>query len=85
VSLTGSDPTHGEVVVTALGETCFYCDQPTSDPAITWHGATGAIWFHPACAVELCIRLNRDVLEWECRANARLVPKPTPINNRRTP
>lgn len=52
---------------------CFYCGQPVSQPWIEWHGQNRnqktfeIIQLHPGCAVELTIRLLRDVHEYECR------------------
>ncbi len=61
-----------QVIITALGQTCFYCRGSTTDPGITWMGATGEIFLHPSCAVELVIRLLRDVHELECSSGLRL-------------
>ncbi len=63
----------GQVIVTAEEETCFYCGNPTFDPAIVWSGFGGKIFLHPACCVELGIRVLRDVHELECKTNSRLV------------
>jgi hypothetical protein len=57
------------------GETCFHCHQAIwTDEAIEWHGSDAAdgtanLMFHPGCAIELSIRLLRDVHQIECRAN----------------
>jgi hypothetical protein len=56
---------NGTVVVTATGETCFYCGRALADPAITWHGETGDIWMHPGCAVDLTIRLHSDLHDYQ--------------------
>lgn len=61
-----------QVIVTAQGETCFYCHNTTADPAITWAGATAEIFLHPACVVELALRLLRDVHEFEVLSNLSL-------------
>jgi hypothetical protein len=63
MSLTGPlglrmTPEHG---------TCFYCFHPLDNPAVEWSGATGVICLHPACVLELAVRLFRDVHELECR------------------
>lgn len=52
---------------------CFHCEQPTGDPQVWWigvdeHGRCIHIVLHPACAIELAIRMLRDVHEIECRA-----------------
>ncbi|MEW6049028.1 MAG: hypothetical protein AB1609_21585 [Bacillota bacterium] len=54
-------------IITAHGQRCFYCGKPTEDPAVEWHGYTAQIFLHPACAVDLLLRLARDVWEFECR------------------
>jgi len=63
----------GQVVVTAEGESCFYCGNPTGDPAVVWSGFGGEIFLHPACCVELAIRVLRDVHAMECKAHLHLV------------
>jgi len=52
----------------AGGLSCFYCNEDlvVGAPYIEWHGETD-IQLHPGCAVEFCIRLMRDVHEYECR------------------
>lgn len=45
---------------------CFYCHTSIEAmPYINWMGTT-EIELHPACVVELCLRLLRDVHEVEC-------------------
>lgn len=44
---------------------CFYCGLPLRAIAVFWAGADGELWLHPACVVELTIRLYRDVHEVE--------------------
>ena len=49
---------------------CLYCGQALSVPYVVWqtaHGRAGsdAIGVHPACTVELTIRLLRDIHEIE--------------------
>ena len=53
---------------------CFYCHEPVSAPALYWMGSApreedhaSLLVLHPACTVELAIRLFRDVHEIECR------------------
>jgi hypothetical protein len=72
--ITGLDHSRlaGEVIVTARGERCFFCDEPTEDPAIVWFGATGEIFLHAACTAELAVRLFRDLHELEHRSGGRL-------------
>jgi hypothetical protein len=66
VSLTTSVPNPHGLVMTAIGQTCFYCHEPTSDPAVLWDGATGAIYLHPVCVAHLTVRLYRDLHELDC-------------------
>jgi hypothetical protein len=48
---------------------CFYCHETLSAlPVIEWLGAAGEIFLHPDCATNLCIRLLRDVHEYQCQA-----------------
>ena len=51
------------------GIDCFFCHHPMTSPGIYWTGATGEIWLHPACVLELTIRLFHDVHEIECQSN----------------
>lgn len=51
------------------GQQCFYCYAPIRAIAVFWMGAAGELWLHPACVVELTIRLYRDVHEVECGTN----------------
>lgn len=46
---------------------CFYCFRPLTPPYVMWMGSIGAVSLHPPCAVEMTIRLLRDVHEVECR------------------
>lgn len=63
----------GQVVVTAAGETCFYCHNELEDPAIAWWGAGDiTIFLHPQCVADLWLRLSRDLHELECRTHSRL-------------
>jgi hypothetical protein len=48
------------------GTPCFYCAGLVLDVCIQWRGE-GEIMLHPACAVDLCLRILRDVHEVECR------------------
>jgi len=56
------DPISG-IVLTALGQKCFFCGQRCSDPAIFWCGETADIYLHPRCVTDFTIRLHRDVHE----------------------
>lgn len=62
-----------------VGQPCYYCGQPIAPPAVWWRGGEigqyggGDIVLHPACCLELVVRLVRDVHEIECRAGAGLV------------
>jgi hypothetical protein len=52
--------------------TCFYCYNAIRwRPFIEWASSGGAIFLHPACAVDLVLRLLRDVHEIECRYHQR--------------
>lgn len=45
---------------------CFYCAGPfTKVPFVYWRGEPGFLALHPACFVELFIRLARDVHQVE--------------------
>lgn len=75
MSLTGPDyfqPERGTVMTTAAGKTCFFCEKKIRrDPAWTWYGSTGSIFFHPGCAVDFAIRIFADLLRWQRRVGAR--------------
>jgi hypothetical protein len=49
-------------------EECFYCGKFVRYPYIKWlgHSPAGGIVMHPECTQDLCIRLNRDLWEWQC-------------------
>lgn len=61
---------------------CFYCGAPLEPPAVQWMGTaidgehTSHLLLHPHCAVELFIRLTRDVHEIECRTGEYVTGKP---------
>ncbi len=46
-------------------QVCFFCGMVIRAVAIFWMGAGAELWLHPGCAVELTIRLFRDVHEVE--------------------
>ena len=49
---------------------CFHCDTPIrSARAIEWMGSGGSIYLHPDCAVDLMIRIMRDVHAIQCIEN----------------
>ena len=48
---------------------CYYCYSPLTSPFVVWMGAGEPIALHPACVVELSIRLFRDVHEIECETD----------------
>jgi hypothetical protein len=59
---------------------CFYCADRVDGLHIYWRGCdpegeAPIIVLHPQCARALCVRMMRDVWEWEDRAN---VDAPTP-------
>ena len=66
MSVTSPIPDENGFVFTAAGRNCFYCYAPLSDPAIFWMGATGDLYLHPRCVLDLFVRLARDVHESEC-------------------
>jgi hypothetical protein len=66
VSLTSPIPTADGIAHVASGERCFYCGASLRDPAVHWMGATGDVYLHPPCVVELSIRLFRDLHELRC-------------------
>ena len=42
-------------------ETCFYCGNKLTIPAVMWQGDRGdQIWLHPACVFGLCAPLLYD-------------------------
>ena len=57
---------------------CFYCGKSMSYPGIFWVGnsigneGSSSLILHPACAVDLFLRLGRDVWEIECKSNTYL-------------
>lgn len=63
MSLTSPVPTAGGFAHVASGAECFYCGQPLHEPAVFWMGATGDVYLHPPCVVELTIRWYRDLHE----------------------
>ena len=47
---------------------CFLCFERIGYPSVYWFGADGAIWFHPACALEFGRKLSADVeqlIKWQ--------------------
>ena len=59
---------------------CTHCGHEiAADPFIAWLVSFGVgkardaghIFLHPACALDLCVRMIRDVHEIECRENVR--------------
>ena len=58
-----------------MAKGCFLCWNPLEDPAIHWMGSTGDIYLHPACVIELAIRMFRDVHEVECTMGLRMEAK----------
>jgi hypothetical protein len=58
------------------GAPCFYCYEPLTDPSVMWRGQSGEIFLHPACVMELMLRLLRDVYETELKSglNVRMTP-----------
>jgi hypothetical protein len=57
---------------------CFYCGQPLSTPFVIWMGVGEPLALHPACVVELSIRLLRDVWQIETATNTYITSRTTP-------
>ena len=53
-------------VANDLPYSCYYCHKPLTHPRIEWVSKTN-LYLHPVCARDLCIRLLRDVWEYECK------------------
>ena len=73
-----------ESISFAEHDECFYCYQKLDFPWIEWHGhesgkdGFSVIALHPRCAVDLSIRILRDVHEVECKTNTSLSLSPSP-------
>jgi hypothetical protein len=65
VSITSPVPDKQGVAHSAVGLTCFYCGESTTDPALHWAGATGDVYVHPACWPRWNARMWRDYHELE--------------------
>jgi hypothetical protein len=50
-----------------LGTECFFCYRPLTRPFVLWSGASGYLSLHPACVLNLFLRLARDVWELQCK------------------
>lgn len=61
MSLTSPVPDAEGIVFTSIGETCFLCDRPTTDPSFHWMGATGHVFFHPSCAATFAEKIVEDL------------------------
>jgi hypothetical protein len=73
--ITGPDPSRiarSGVIITAEDQHCFHCGATVVDPGIMWSGFSDDVFLHPACALELTIRLMRDVHEYEHRTGDRV-------------
>jgi hypothetical protein len=65
--LPSIDP-DGHPVPILDGMVCAYCHHLITETCITWWGVRDKdLTLHPACAVDLCLRILRDVHEVECR------------------
>jgi hypothetical protein len=59
---------------------CLYCGRRISGPCIWWRGDTtevkeaNNIWLHPECAIQLMIRISRDIHEIQIKTNTRFEP-----------
>lgn len=65
------------------GTPCFYCHQGLQGTVILWWGSGADIYLHPACAVELSIRLLRDVHEVEQETHENVTGGPASLLNPR--
>jgi hypothetical protein len=73
--ITGPDPSQIEksgLVITAHEQRCFLCGKATDDPSVMWSGFSTDVFLHPECAVEMSLRVLRDVHELEHRTGCRL-------------
>jgi hypothetical protein len=73
--ITGPDPSRIEkpgLIITADDQRCVLCGEATDDPSVMWSGFSADIFLHPECAVEMSLRLGRDVHELERRTGCRL-------------
>ena len=77
MALTGidfNDLGKSGVLPTAIGQSCFYCGTRTTDPAWTWSGEVGnPIYLHVSCALNLSIRMMRDMWLYQKRADIKAV------------
>jgi hypothetical protein len=64
-TVTSAVPNKYGIADPAAGERCFYCGEDVTDPVIHWQGETGEIYLHKACALDLVVRVLRDVHELE--------------------
>jgi len=62
-AITSPVPGDGGITDTAAGKVCFYCGATLADPAVHWSGMTREIYLHQHCALDLPVRLLRDVHE----------------------
>jgi hypothetical protein len=48
-----------------VGEPCFFCGKAADSPMVFWMGLTEPMYLvlHPACCLDLSLRLFRDVHE----------------------
>jgi hypothetical protein len=59
---------------------CLYCGRRIIGPCIWWRGGTtktkeaNSIWLHPECAIQLMVRINRDIHEIQIKTNTRFEP-----------
>ena len=42
-------------------DSCFLCHGKLTYPAVHWMGSTGDIVLHPACVLDLFVRMARDL------------------------
>lgn len=81
MSLVTDSPTDPLLVsveaAVVAGMTCTYCGLPLSLPIVYHHfkRAGRELWIHPACAIDLSVRVLADVKECEQVMNAHAVLK----------
>ena len=61
------------------GTACYYCSYPLQGTVILWWGRGADIHLHPQCAVELSIRLMRDVHEVERATRSHITQAPNTV------
>jgi hypothetical protein len=78
------DPDHEWYMLQGHGpleeQLCFYCGYGCTEPAVYWQGFVDtSIHLHAACALELCIRIIRDVHQIENMSGQRFQLQSGPV------